>query len=211
MKKLILTITAITFIITSINAQTDTRERILFGLKAGLNYSNVYDTQGEGFRADPKAGLAAGAFLSIPIGKYLGLQPEVLFSQKGYKSTGTLLGTTYTHTRTTSFIDIPLFVSLKPSEFITLLAGPQFSYLMNQKDVFSNGSISYEQEKEFENNNVRKNTMGFIAGVDITLSHVVLGARAGWDIQRNNGDGTSTNPNYKNVWYQATLGYRFFN
>ncbi len=121
------------------------------------------------------------------------------------------MGTTYTHTRTTSYIDKPLFFSIKPSEFITLSAGPQFAYLLNQKDEFSNGSITYEQEKEFDNNNIRKNTMGVIAGVDITISHIVLGARAGWDVQRNNGDGTSTDPNYKNVWYQASIGYRFFN
>jgi hypothetical protein len=33
--------------------------------------------------------------------------------------------------------------------------------------------------------------------------------RGSWDLKNNNGDGTSTTPRYKNVWYQATVGYRF--
>jgi hypothetical protein len=52
----------------------------------------VYDSQGEEFDADSKFGLAAGAFLQIPFGKYLGIQPEVLFSQKGFKRTGRMFG-----------------------------------------------------------------------------------------------------------------------
>ncbi len=195
----------------TINAQDtiDFRSKLTFGLKIGGNYSNVYDAQGEQFKADPKFGVAGGAFLAIPIGRYLGVQPEVLFSQKGFQATGALLGSTYNFTRTTNFIDVPLLVAFKPSEFLTLLAGPQYSYLMKQTDVFTTTTTSYSQEKVFSNDNIRKNIMGFVGGVDITLNHLVIGARAAWDIQNNNGDGTSTTPRYKNVWYQGTIGYRF--
>jgi hypothetical protein len=191
--------------------KTDFRDKVLFGLKAGVNYSNVYDSEGEEFRADPKLGLAAGAFLAIPLGRYLGLQPEVLFSQKGFNATGRILGGTYNLTRTSNYLDIPLLFALKPSEFITLLAGPQFSYLLKQTDSFANTTTSIEQETVFENDNVRKNTMCLTGGFDLTLKHIVLGARVGWDVQNNNGNGTSATPRYKNVWYQATIGYRFYN
>ena len=83
MKKIILAIVAITLLINYVKAQenvTDFRERFLFGFKAGLNYSNVYDTEGEEFRADPKFGFAGGIFVAIPIGMYLGVHPEILLS-----------------------------------------------------------------------------------------------------------------------------------
>jgi hypothetical protein len=213
MKKVTFTLLAFLTLIPFIKAQsnlTDVREKVLFGLKAGVNISNVYDSQGEAFRTNPKAGFAGGAFLSLPIGKYFGIQPEVLLSQKGFKATGVLFGSNYDLTRTTSFIDIPLFLVLKPSEFFTLLAGPQFSYLVQQKDVFTNGTTTIQQEQQFENDNVRKNILCFVIGGDITMKHIVLGARAGWDVQNNNGDGSATTPRYKNVWYQFTLGYRFY-
>jgi hypothetical protein len=214
MKKLALIIAAVTLTISTISAQdntTDYRQKAMFGLKAGTNYSNVYDSEGESFNADAKFGLAAGAFVVIPIGTYIGIQPEVLFSQKGFRATGSTLGGAYSMTRTTSYIDVPLLLAFKPSEFFTLVAGPQYSYLVHQKDVFENGITSYQSEQEFENDNVRKNMLCFTGGADITMKHVVLGARAGWDLQRNNGDGSSSTPRYKNVWYQGTIGYRFYN
>ena len=51
--------------------------------------------------------------------------------------------------------------------------------------------------------------MQWQGGVDIDISNLVLGVRAGWDTQTNDGDGGSTTPRYKNMWYQATVGYRF--
>jgi len=189
------------------NDYNDLREDLTIGFKAGINYSNVWDEDGQDFKADPRVGFAGGAFISIPIGKYLGIQPEVLISQKGYEAKGTLLGTSYSSSRTTTHLDVPLQLQFKPSEFISIVAGPQFSYLFNQKDSYTFGANSTEQEKEFKNENLRKNTLGFLTGVDIMLKHIVLSGRAGWDLQTNNGDGSSTTPRYKNQWLQFTVGY----
>ena len=194
---------------TTTTTRTDNREKLFFGLKIGTNYSNVYDTQGENFVADSKFGLAGGAFVSIPIGSYFGIQPEVLFSQKGYKSSGTFLGSSYSMTRTTDYLDIPILVAFKPIENVSILFGPQFSYLMKQKDDFTGGTLTATQEQNYSNDNYRKNTFCLTGGADLNIDHLVIGLRAGWDVQNNNGDGTSTTPRYKNMWYQATVGFRF--
>ena len=203
MKKLLLIFVSVSALsVTNSLAQdntTDFRDKLSFGLKAGVNYSNVYDSQGEAFQASPKVGLAAGAFLAIPFGKFFGIQPEALISQKGFRATGRILNSTYKFTRTTTYIDLPLLFSFKPSEFFTIMVGPQYSYLIHQTDVFANASTTIEQETAFENDNVRKNTVGITGGFDLTMKHIVLGARAGWDVQNNNGDGTSTTPRYKNA------------
>lgn len=190
--------------------ETDNREKFQFGLKAGLNYSNVYDEQGEDFEADAKFGFVGGLFMAIPIGKYLGVQPEILISQKGFRGHGVILGNPYSFNRTTTYIDVPLQFMLKPSEFFTILVGPQFSYLMNQRDVFTSSSNSYAQEQEFKQDNIRKNVFGVVGGFDINLRHITLGARAACDLQTNAGDGTSSTPRYKNVWLQGTVGYKFY-
>ena len=195
----------------SIQAQTaalDTRENFTFGLKVGLNYSNIWDGNGQDFKTTAKVGFAGGAFLGIPLGKYLGLQPEVLISQKGVTGTGTILFSPYSFTRTTTYLDIPLQIQLKPSEFLTIVAGPQYSYLLNQKDTYTYGSNSSAQEQEFKNDNIRKNILAFVGGIDINIKHVVVSGRIGWDLQTNNGDGTSTTPRYKNQWLQLTIGFK---
>lgn len=190
--------------------RTDFRNRVLFGLKAGVNASNIINEKGEALSADGKLGFVGGAFLAIPIGKYFGIQPELLYSQKGFKATGILLGSTYQVTRTSTFIDLPILFAFKPSEFFTILAGPNYAYLLKNNDSFGNTTTTIEQETVFENEDQRKNTFGFTGGVDITLKHLVLGARVGWDIQANNTDNNAVTPVYKNIWYQATIGYRFY-
>jgi len=209
MKKMILAIVAITLMATTINAQgtnADLRDKLQFGLKAGVNLSNVYDTKAQEFNADFKGGFVAGAFLQIPIGTYIGIQPEMLFSQKGYTASGSFLTVGYKYTHTANYIDVPLLFALKPSAHVTILAGPQYSFLMKQKDVFKSGSLTFDQEQTFDND---RSVLCFIGGIDFNMNQFVFGARAGWDLQNNNGDGTTSNPRYKNVWYQATLGFKF--
>lgn len=210
-----LSIIAITLCIGNAKSQDnsnelDNRAKLQLGAKIGANYSNVYDTQGEDFTADPKLGLATGVFICIPIGTYLGVQPEVIYSQKGFQGSGSILGSKYEFKRTTTYIDVPLMFAFKPSEFLTIVAGPYYSYLIKQKDEFTSTAVSYMQEQEFKNDNIRKNNFGLMAGIDININHFTIGLRVAGDSQTNNGDGTSSTPRYKNVWYQGTIGYKLF-
>ena len=193
----------------STTSTSDQRDHLLFGVKLGLNYSNVYDAQGENFVADAKFGVALGGFVSIPIGTFIGVQPELLYSQKGYKSSGTYLGTSYSMTRTTDFLDIPIYFVVKPVENISLLFGPQYSYLLKRTDDFTGGLLTASDIQTFTNDNLRKNIFGLAGGLDINIDHLIIGLRAAWDTTSNNGDGTSYTPRYKNMWYQATIGFRF--
>ena len=190
MKKISLLIIAILFT-TCLTFAQDNRNALAFGPKVGLNLANVYDSEGEQFDAGPKFGFVAGAFLSIPIGTYLGIQPEILYSQKGFKASGSVLGSEYTFTRTLNYLDIPLLITVKPTPMLTIVAGPQYSYLLSRKEVFTNSLITTQQQDEFENDNIRKNTLCFIGGFDVNVSRLVVGARVGWDLFQNVGDGTS--------------------
>jgi len=210
MKKLII-ILSVLFVSYICKAQDKgSREELVFGLKAGANLSDVYDQRGQNFVADPKLGFAGGAFLGIPIWKYVGLQPEILFSQKGFQSSGTILGSPYSDTRTTSFLDIPLQIQFKPAEFITFLGGVQYSYLLSQSDVYVFSSNSVAQEQEFKNDNIRKNIFGAVFGIDLNINHFIISGKGCWDLQSNVGNGSSYTPRYKNIWFQIALGFRLY-
>lgn len=192
----------------SMQAQSGGDEKIRFGLKGGLNLSNVWDEKGQDFSADPKLGLAGGGFLGIPIGKYLGFQPEVLISQKGMQANGTLLGSGYSFKKTTTHLDIPLQLQVKPVPQLTFLGGVVYSYLMYEKTTYQFGATQSVQETEFENDNIRKNHMGVIAGADINITRLVISGRVAWDFLTNHGDGSSSTPRYRNQWIQLTVGFR---
>ena len=210
-KSLVLLVALTLFLFPAVNfAQSDQpSERISGGFKVGANLSNVYDSDNEDFQADSKIGFAGGAFLSIPFGKYLGIQPEILFSQKGFQGSGSILGSEYSFSRTTNYIDVPILLAIKPISSLTLLVGPQYSYLMSQKYVFKSAMVNIEQQQQFENEDIRTNTLCITGGFDVNLTNIVLSARTGWDLQNNTADEASSTPRYKNMWYQVTVGYRF--
>jgi hypothetical protein len=210
MKKL--SLIAVAFLLganVNLNAQ-DSREKIHLGAKAGINISSIYDTKGEDYTAKAKAGFAGGGFVAIPIGKYLGIQPELLFTQKGYTASNYSEGNNYTYTRTTNHMEIPVLLQLKPVSFISIVGGPQFSYMTSREESFKTNNLTTTQIQEIENDNIRKNTLGFVTGVDFyVLRHLLFSTRVGWDLQDNNGDGTASFPRYRNVWLQGAIGLRF--
>ena len=212
MKKIFIAITALTMSVSAVVSQTttyDTASSMKFGFKIGANVSNVYDAQGEQFNANPKLGLAGGVFLFVPVGNFLGVQPEILFSQKGYQSSGSVLGVDYKYMHTSNHIDVPILFAFKPVPELKILLGPQYSFLISEKNTFTNTLFSNPliKETDFDNSNVRKNTLGFVFGGDLSLGRFVIGLRTGWDVINNNGDGTTTVPRYKNMYYQGTVGF----
>lgn len=191
-------------------ADGDNRDQFGFGIRAGLNIANVYDEEGEDFIADSKTGFYGGAFVSVPLGTIIGIQPEVIYSQKGFKATGTFLGGSYNFERTTSYLDIPLQLSIKPIPQLTFLVGPQFSYLLETKDDFNEGTLTLVQEEEITGDNYKKGVIGAVVGVEANWKGLFVSARGGWDITKTDSDGDSTSPRYKNQVIQFGLGYTFY-
>jgi hypothetical protein len=194
------TLTLFLFFTSHLSAQG-----IRFGIKAGMNYSSMYDQErSPNFNPSPKEGFAGGAFLSIDPIPIIGFQPEIMFSQKGYRA----YGNNYEYELTSNHLDVPLLLKLKPAPFLHFVGGPMYSYTLSENERFTSGNLTRSQQSEFKTT-VNKNTMAAIAGLDINIRHIVLSGRASWDLFNNNGDGTTTSPRYKNFFAQATIGYRF--
>ncbi|UPT68297.1 MAG: PorT family protein [Sphingobacteriales bacterium JAD_PAG50586_3] len=189
----------------------DDRDNVHFGIKAGVNFTNVYDASGVDFSSENRNGFVGGGFISVPIGKYLGIQPEVLFSQKGANAKGTLDGEAYTFKRTTNNLDVPIFFQVKPIPHLAIVAGPQLSFLMSQKDAYSADGDRIIIEQQFKNQTLRKANVGIAGGIDVWILKILLSGRVGCDLQKNtttSSAGTQA-PSYKNFWGQVTLGLRF--
>jgi len=118
-----------------------------FGIKAGLNVSNISGTpEGWDDSIEWKAGFTGGAFLNYAFNKNFSIQPELLFTQRGFRS-ALLEG----------IIDVDLTVSLDYFELPvlakyafsaekkfrpTLFAGPSFAYCSGSTLTFSSWIFS---------------------------------------------------------------------
>jgi hypothetical protein len=89
----------------------DARKEIKVGIKAGANYSNVDSEGGDCYVDDRKVGFAGGVFISIPLSQFIGIQTELMYSQKEFKTEGTFFDGKFT----SNYLDLPIHLQIKPT------------------------------------------------------------------------------------------------
>lgn len=185
------------------------KDRVHLGVRAGVNSSNLIKSGDVDISTGAKLGLNAAVFLEIPVIPGFSVQPEVQYSQKGYKASGSYLATPYEYKQTTNFIEVPLLAKFKPSKNFGILIGPQFSFLTSTKTKYTVANSSHEQLVDQDNSNLRKNTLGGVVGLEAAAGPIVFDLRYSLDFQKNNGDGSSTTPTYRNQVIALSAGLRF--
>ena len=138
------------------------------GIKGGANTSTVFtknNQSGTPFETNikgPVVGYYIGVFKNIDLVSKINFRPELLLSRKGFKSEMPHLPNNSTTTRF-YYLNLPLMLSYKPTDKFSLLAGPEFGYLLKSSGKNVNG-------KEFESFDSRKKTdVGIALGLNYNL------------------------------------------
>jgi hypothetical protein len=185
MKKLTMILAALA-VTLSVNAQ------VKFGVKAGLNVSNISNVSTSALGMDATAlesdgmaiGFHAGAFVNFSFGRLFGLQPEVLFSMQGGKQKlGQLAGGSDAIDFTFDYINVPVLFEIKPFANFGILVGPQVG--LNIYKSASNGEETYsgsdfdDSFEEIGGSDLFKSLDFAVAlGVQYTfINHLTIGAR----------------------------------
>lgn len=130
------------FFLFSLKAQ-NTR----FGLKAGLNISNINSNYTGSF--DPRTGLNAGALINIPLQYSWSVQPEIYFSGQGAKYYSYNDG--YNHQLILNYVNIPLLIQYKLHGGLLLETGPQAGFLISAKDKVGDLETGNVYNSDFKN------------------------------------------------------------
>lgn len=177
------------------------------GIKGGLNFSNLVTDAGSFGKninesRDTKTGFALGVYTRF--GKKLFLQPEVLFSTKGGKVNvvPTLGGNPISLSIKTNNLDVPLLVGYKLFNRIRIMAGPVYSFKLNEDEKFASElkRITGNVDEAFGNS-----TIGYQAGIGFKL--------IGFDFDLRNmgsiGDISSKQFNNEDRYNQMQKGWQF--
>lgn len=204
MKKIIILAIGL-FVAGAANAQSPIR----LGVKAGLNIPNIIKGDGNNnYSTKVNPGFNAGVTLDINLIKGIAFTPELLYSTKGYKAE-TSLGE---YTQTTHFIDIPILATINVGgSGLNLVVGPQVSFLTSTKNKFDNGfGTVVENEYKEDSDKFKKSLVGGVIGFryDINDKFDIHG-RYALDFQKNNEDGTTRTPEYKNQVFSVGVGVKF--
>lgn len=180
---------------------------VSFGIKAGANMSNIIKTGDDSYDTEFKPGFHAGLTMEIGLGNTFSFAPELVFSQKGYK-TDNFTGGTFT--QTTNWIDVPILAKIQATPQFNIFLGPQVSFLTQTTNKFEGNLGTFENEIEEDSDTFKKSIAGGVigAGFDIT-PRIGINARYAIDFQKTDEEGNTSTPAFKNQVVQAGLGFKF--
>ena len=145
-----------------------------FGIKGGLNISNLYTKNVDD--ENKLLGFNVGIFAELPVNSMISLQPELLLTTKGAENTyNNVFADGATKFRLT-YVEVPLLLKANITNNFNIHFGPYAAYLVNAKitDVSSNGTTSTQELNE---DDLNRFDLGVAAGLGFQFGGFGIGAR----------------------------------
>ena len=190
---------------------------VQFGLKAGVNYSNLAGDLQEEDMFQNKLGFVGGVTANLPLSSdgFLNLAPELLYSSKGYQyqddeiTVGTEVWK-YKGDVSFNYIDLPVMLRVNAGGLF-FEGGPVASYLLDIKDKteVKMGNNDYEDVKIIDKGDAADFEIGYAAGLGFKAPMgIILNLRYNGSISAlaDDDDGGGLN-NGRHSLFQFTLGY----
>jgi len=183
MKKLLVLVTGI-FFLGNVNAQD-----VEFGVKAGVNFANV---EGASPSLDTRTGFHIGVISELSLSDKFSVQPELIYTAQGAKLKD--VGTSQI-----DYLAIPIMAKYYIAENLSIEAGPQVSFLVNDVVKYDDSSISDTDvgAESFD--------FGFNFGLGYKFNNGLF-AQARYNLGVTP---VEENPDVKNRVFQLSVGYRF--
>jgi len=192
-------------------------QNITFGVKGGINIADV-STDAIDFEdlTSAKTGFVGGAFATFGLGGVFALQPELLYSQKGFEFQDEVFD--IDAQLATNYFEIPLLLKaqlgvamLRPAVY----AGPVLSFETSCKAQGSEGGIDISvdcdaDDEGFANRKTTDVGAVFGANLDIMLGPVVLIVDGRYQLGLTNlNDDPDSDEEVKNRVWQFMAGVGF--
>jgi len=155
MKTLFLSTVFLTFTIFSVTGQADSNS-IDFGAKAGVNFANI---GGDDVETDSRTSFNLGLVLEVPISERFSFQPEVLYSGQGFDireiDQDNAFDTDDNIEYQLDYVQVPLLLKAYVIKGLSVEAGPQFGFKINEEIDFQPTSDEGDVEIDDDNSNVK--------------------------------------------------------
>jgi opacity protein-like surface antigen len=156
------------------------------GIRGGANMSNLSGDLRNEDNFENKWGFHGGITYNIGIvDNFFSIQPELLYSQKGFKNADTEFvvgGVNYKRTGKVNYnyLDLPVMAKIKAGP-LYFEAGPQASYLLgvnNETKTYLDGNLQSTSRDEKDKEGLKEFEFGYGAGVGFALGNSLnLGVR----------------------------------
>ncbi|SHJ69682.1 porin family protein [Flavobacterium haoranii] len=191
MKKKILTTLCLIGFISLSNAQESSSTGARFGLKGGVNFTNLYVDDVDD--TNMLTSFNAGVFVELPITQGVAIVPELNYSRKGSEVQNTILTETYKSKFKLSYLEMPVLLKLNLVPNFNLHAGPYVAYLLNAKTDVVDENGDRVESFEYDTDDFNKLDFGLSAGLGFDFNNFGIGARYNYGLSEidkdNNANG----------------------
>lgn len=206
MKKILLLCAALVF--------TSQASDFSMGVKAGVNFNNMKQEFGsEELDADSKIGFHVTGIADIGFNDFIGFQPGIGITTRGYKIDNSLMGFTFESKTNIFYLDIPLnFKGMYKMDALTpfVTAGPYLGIGLAGKSKITNEFEGVEEEEEEDvewgDNGLKRFDFGLGFGAGVEIKSFVIGAS--FDLGLMNISNTEE-VTVKNRSFKISAGYMF--
>ena len=207
--KLLAAIAFTGFTFTSIKAQHS--DETQFGIKGGVNFSNIYDTEVDDNNV--LTSFNAGVYASFPVGDILSIQPEILYSRKGGELNYDNAITSGTAQFKLNYIEVPVLFKVNVTDNLNIHVGPYFAYLIDAAVSNDASGDAIDFEDSYDNDDFNKFDVGISAGLGFDFNSFGIGARYNYGLstigkKRDFAGTTYTIPDGKNSSISLYLSYK---
>lgn len=112
-----------------------------FGLRGGVNFANITTNDDLG-SPDSRTNFYAGLVAELPLQERFSLQGEVFYSGQGFERDIPLVANEkIAYTNKADYIQVPLLAKFYIVEGLSIAAGPQFGFKINEKVEYDSSAV----------------------------------------------------------------------
>lgn len=172
-----------------------------FGIKGGVNFSNLYsdDVDDE----NVLTGFNLGLYAKLPITDFIAVQPEISYTTKGAELVYNNAFADGTARFKLGYIEVPVVLVFDITENFNIHAGPYFGYLIDGKVTNESNGGTFDFEENLDEDDFNRFDAGIAAGVGFDFGTIGVGARYNYGLtnvgkERTYGGSDYTFPDAKN-------------
>lgn len=189
-----------TLLLTIITSHSYAQRSMEWGLKAGGNYFKV---GGRSFDNTYNPSFSGGAYAELNYNSHFTLQPELLFNMVQAKTSDAFnqiyagYGAVSSQLVTLDYIAVPILIAYKPVPELSILFGPQYSFLMAQ----TQGLMSARSANTFS-----RSDFALVFGGQLNVGKFKFGLR--YQEGLNNINAVNTTDTWRTYGLQAYIGFQ---
>lgn len=179
---------------------------ISLGLKGGVNMSNIVGSGYSGTKLN--TGFSAGGYLTLSLLPSFAIQPEIYYTQKGWKESGTLFGSAYEGKSRLNYLEIPVLAKFSFGVLVKpyFVAGPAFATLLSAPAEVTIGGTTVTGDIDGV---LKKSDLGLVLGAGVTTP-IKLSLEARYTLGLSSIDDSGLDVTMKNSNISLLVGYSLF-